>query len=68
MEELIKRCDKKLEDATNKLQYKGVEEYNDSKLKLKLTVNVKPTKQYSTTNIILREAKLIFDEMDIRIK
>ncbi len=68
IEELIKRCDKKLEDATNKLQYKGVEGYSDSKLTLKLTVNVKPTKQYSTTNTILREAKLIFDEMDIKIK
>ena len=68
MEELIKRCDKKLTDATNKLKYKGVEEYEDSKLTLKLTVDVKPTKQYSTTNTVLREAKLLFDELDIKIK
>lgn len=68
MEELIKRCDKKLIDATNKLQYKGVEKFSDSELTLRLTVNVKPTKQYSTTNTILREAKILFDELDIKIK
>ena len=68
MDELIKRCSKILTDATGKLQYKGVEEYADSNLVLRLTVDVIPTKQYSTKNKILREAKLLFDEMGIKIK
>ena len=68
MKELIKRLDGKLPDAISKVQYKGVEEYKDSKLVLKLTCDVKPLKQYKTENIILREAKILFDERDIKIK
>lgn len=68
MNELIKRLKGKIPDAINDLQYKGVEEYQDSKLVLKLTINVKPLKQYKTESIILREAKLLFDELDIKIK
>lgn len=68
MEKIIKRLDGKLEDAVGSIQYKGVEEYKDSKITLKLTVDVKPTKHYSTENDILREAKLVFDEMEIKIK
>lgn len=68
MEELIKRLEGKLPDAVGKIQYKGVEEYKDSKLILKVTVDVKPLKQYKTESIILREAKLLFDEREIKIK
>lgn len=68
MEKIIKNLDGKLEDAVGKIQYKGVEEYKDSKLSLKMTVDVKPTKHFSTENEILREAKLVFDEMNIKIK
>lgn len=64
IEELIKRCKDKLTDATNELQYKGVETYADSKMTLKLTVDVRPTKQFSTINTILREAKILFDEKE----
>lgn len=51
IKELIKRLNGKLPDAISKLQYKGVEEYKDSKLVLKLT-----------------EAKILFDERNIKIK
>ena len=68
MTELIKRLKGKIPDAINEIQYKGVEEYKDSKLVLKLTVNVKPLKQYKTENIVLREAKILFDELEIKIK
>ena len=68
MEELIKRLKGKIPDAIGDIQYKGVEEYKDSDLVLKLTVNVKPLKQYKTEAIILREAKLLFDEKGVKIK
>lgn len=68
MKELIERLKGKLPDAIGKVQYKGVEEYKDSKLVLKLTCDVKPLKQYKTENIILREAKILFDEKNIKIK
>ena len=68
MKELIERLKGKLPDAIGKVQYKGVEEYKDSKLVLKLTCDVKPLKQYKTENIILREAKILFDERNIKIK
>lgn len=68
MNELVKRLKGKIPDAINEIQYKGVEEYKDSKLVLKLTVDVKPLKQYKTENIVLREAKVLFDELEIKIK
>lgn len=68
MKELVKRLKGKLPDAISELKYKGVEEYKDSKLVLKLTCDVKPLKQYKTENKILREAKILFDELDIKIK
>ena len=68
MKELVKRLKGNLPDAISELKYKGVEEYKDSKLVLKLTCDVKPLKQYKTENKILREAKILFDELDIKIK
>ena len=68
MEKLIDRLKEKLPDAVGNIQYKGVEEYGDSNLVLKLTVNVKPLKQYKTESIVLREAKLLFDEEGVKIK
>lgn len=68
MEVLIKRLKGKLPDALGEPQYKGVEEYGDSKLVLKMTCDVKPLKQYKTENLILREAKILFDECEIKIK
>lgn len=68
MEKLIDRLKGKLPDAVGNIQYKGVEEYGDSNLVLKLTVNVKPLKQYKTESIVLREAKLLFDEEGVKIK
>lgn len=66
--QLINRLNGNLKDALGNVQYKGVEEYKDSKITLKITVDVKPTKHYSTENEILREAKLVFDENGIKIK
>ena len=68
MNELIKRLKGKIPDSVDEIEYKGVEEYKDSKLVLKLTVDVKPLKQYKAENIILREAKILFDELNIKIK
>lgn len=68
MNEIIKRLKGKLKDAVGKVQYKGIEEYKDSKITLKLTVDVRATKQYTTQSEIFREAKLVFDEMGIKIK
>ena len=68
VDKLIKKLNGNLKDALSDVQYKGVEEYKDSKITVKLTVDVRPTKHYSTENQILREAKLVFDECDIKIK
>lgn len=68
IDEVVKRLNGNLKDAIGNVQYKGVEEYKDSKITLKLTVDVKATKHYSTENEILREAKLVFDELGIKIK
>lgn len=68
MEELIKRCSPKIKDTTDKLKYKGVQEYKDSKLILRLTIDVKPAKQAAIEKVIYREAKLLFDEREIKIK
>ncbi len=68
METLIKRLKGKLPDSLADPQYKGVVEYKDSKLVLKMTCDVKPLKQYKTENLILREAKILFDECKIKIK
>lgn len=68
IKELMKRCKGKLPDAIGEPRYKGVEEYGNSNLVLRITCDVKPLKQYKTENQILREAKLLFDELDIKIK
>jgi len=68
MNELLKRCNKKgfLPDAMSNLQYKGIETYESGKLVLKLTVDVKALKEYKTKSIIIREAKILFDERGIK--
>lgn len=68
IEELIKRCKPKIKDTTDVLKYKGVEQYKDGKLILKLTIDVKPAKQAAIEKLIYREAKLLFDEKEIKIK
>lgn len=68
LDKVIKVCNEKIDDLVEEVHYKGVQEYNDGKITLRLNADVKPLKQYSAKSTILREAKLIFDEMGIKIK
>lgn len=71
LEEAIKELGKRLKnipDAVGKLEYRGIQQYGDSKIVLRVKCDTKPTKQYTVESEILREAKLLFDEMDIKIK
>lgn len=68
LDKIVKVCNEKIEDLVEEVHYKGVQEYNDGKITLRLNADVKPLKQYSAKSTILREAKLIFDEMGIKIK
>ena len=58
----------KVRNAVGKLEYRGVQEYKDSKITIRVKCDTKPTKQYTVESAILREAKLLFDEMEIKIK
>lgn len=71
LEEAVEKLSKRLKnipDAVGKLEYRGVQEYQDSKITIRVKCDTKPTKQYTVESEILREAKLLFDEMEIKIK
>lgn len=67
VEELIIRCKRDIEDLVGLLHYKGVESYESGKLTIKITADVKALKQFKVENYIRREAKLLFDEREIKI-
>lgn len=67
IDELLKICKKKEKDITGVIHYKGVEEYEGGKIKLKVTADCVPLKQFKIESIIKREAKLLFDKNDIHI-
>lgn len=67
VDKLIQKCKKDIDDLTGLLQYKGVEAYENGKLTIKITADVKALKQFKVENKIRREAKLLFDANEIKI-
>ncbi len=56
------------EDIVREFEYKGVEDYGDSTISLKITADVKPHAQKIAEAEVLRCAKLVFDAAKIQIK
>lgn len=67
IEKLLKKCDKELDSLIGSVKYKGVQEYENGKITIKLTADVKPLKQFKVESSIKREAKLMFDKEGIAI-
>lgn len=68
LDKLVIKCKEEIEDIIGEIHYKGIEEYKDGKITLKVTADVKPLKQYKIESYIMREAKLLFDKNKIQIK
>ena len=56
------------DDIVRKFEYKGVEEYGESTISLKITADVKPHSQKMIEAEALRCAKLVFDAAKVQIK
>lgn len=64
---VVKKLDGKIPNATGKLEIWGMDDMDDSSVVYRLVVEVKPMEQYSCQRFLRKEIKEAFDEANIKI-
>lgn len=68
IDKVVKVCNQKVDDLVGEVHYKGIQEYKDGKITLRINADVRALQQFSAESTIMHEAKLIFDQEGIKIK